>query len=320
VTVIDMSHYQNDAGAIDWNRVRPGLAGLYLKITEGSDYADPAWARNYASSVNIPRGAYHFCGNSVTNRYGDPTAEANHFADVYLSKTWELRPAYDIEMVGADPRWLAAFRDQFRRRTGITGDRVYTSQHLITGALRPELWMGGLDTDLWIARYNSTLGFAHPKLVLWQYTSAGSWPGIPGRVDLNREMNNWHPGYDSPATAAAGLAALYEEDGYMPIQVSKGGAKNAPKNVPIALSMLREHDIIIAPGDLPVVLYASYHWGWDTGTGGNPCTWDPQRPDAGGERIIPVKGSFSWIVPRGTGKADVLVWSDDDFSLTVAPR
>jgi GH25 family lysozyme M1 (1,4-beta-N-acetylmuramidase) len=57
VTVIDMSHYQNDADAIDWNRVRPGLAGLYLKITERSDYADPAWARNYASSVNIPRGA-----------------------------------------------------------------------------------------------------------------------------------------------------------------------------------------------------------------------------------------------------------------------
>jgi GH25 family lysozyme M1 (1,4-beta-N-acetylmuramidase) len=314
MTVLDISHHQNDAGPIDWDKVLSGLAALYIKITERSDYVDPQWTVNYASSMGVPRGAYHFCGDSITGRYGDPVVEADHFADVYLSKPWQLRPAYDIEMAGATPGWLTAFRAQFRRRTGVTADRVYTSQSFITNALKPELWMGDLDTDLWIARYHPTLGFDHPKLKLWQFTRDGDWPGFSGLVDVDREMNDWQPSQDN-STSTAGLAALYEEDGYMPVDVKRGGAKDAPIKKVLAVSMLREHDVVIAPGDAPVVLYGSYHWDWtEPGTGGNPVA-DPRQP-----KVIGTHESFSYIVPKGTGKVDIRYWSDDDFSITVAPR
>lgn len=205
MTVTDISHHQNDAGRIDWTRVKQSLAGAYIKTTERSGYTDPKWLENYNGLAGVPRGAYHFCGNSITKRYEDPVAEANNFANVYLSRKWEMRPAYDIELAGATPAWLWAFRAQFRRRTGVTADRVYTSQSMITTVLRPELWLDGLDTDLWIARYTSgALGFAHPKLALWQYTQSGTWPGFPGKVDLNREMNAW-PGWP-------GAAAEQEDD------------------------------------------------------------------------------------------------------------
>ena len=63
-----------------------------------------------------------------------------------------------------------------------------------------------------------------------------------------------------------------------------------------------------------MVLYASYHWAWDAGTGGNPVE-DPNSPV-----VVPVQGSYSYIVPKGTGKVDMLYWSDDDFTVLVAPR
>jgi hypothetical protein len=36
--------------------------------------------------------------------------------------------------------------------------------------------------------------------------------------------------------------------------------------------------------------------------------------------VIGTHESFSYIVPKGTGKVDIRYWSDDDFSITVAPR
>lgn len=62
------------------------------------------------------------------------------------------------------------------------------------------------------------------------------------------------------------------------------------------------------------MVYASYHWAWNTGTGGNPVA-DPNNPV-----VVPVQGSYSYIVPQGTGKVDLVYWSDDDFTVLVAPR
>jgi hypothetical protein len=120
----------------------------------------------------------------------------------------------------------------------------------------------------------------------------------------------------APGPASSATSAISEEDCTM-TRIPKGGSEGGigkAVNYQLAVSMLREHDVIIAPGDTPVVLYASYHWAWNTGTGGNPVT-DPAHPI-----VVPVQGSYSYIVPKGTGKVDLLFWSGDDFTVHTAPR
>ena len=56
---IDVSNWQGD---IDWDKVRAaGTQFAFIKATEGGDYLDPKFARNWlaAKRVGIPRGAYH---------------------------------------------------------------------------------------------------------------------------------------------------------------------------------------------------------------------------------------------------------------------
>jgi hypothetical protein len=102
----------------------------------------------------------------------------------------------DIEATGADPAWLKAFLTALRQATGIRKLRVYTSRSLLVGPLSPARWIDP-DTDLWAARYNPTLGFDHPQLVLWQHTDAGRVPGITGTVDLSVELHGWTPRADT---------------------------------------------------------------------------------------------------------------------------
>lgn len=189
--LIDISHFQ---GNVNWALAKNDADGFYIKITEGSSYSDPMWSSYYtsATSVGKPVGAYHFAD------LGDPVAEANHFADIYLSRTWQLRPMLDIETAGSTASWISRFRAQFRARVGHPHFRVYTSYSLVTGVLNPAAWVDA-DTDLWIARYNNTLGWNHPQLVLWQNSSVARLAGFVGSVDIDQYMNGWTPAADLEA-------------------------------------------------------------------------------------------------------------------------
>ena len=214
MTLLDLSHFQADAGPIDYPAVRAKVAGAYVKLTQAATYIDPAWPKHWAGLRGIPRGGYHFCGrmdNLGHVTYQDPTAEAHHFADVLTKAAWELRPVVDIEAPGANPAWLRAFLAALRASTGIRRLRVYTSHNLITGPLTPATWIDP-DTDLWIARYNPTLGFDHPQLVLWQHTDSGRVPGITGLVDLSVELHGWTPRADTAAPAPAPVPLPEEAD------------------------------------------------------------------------------------------------------------
>jgi len=232
MAIVDISHHQNDAvGRIDWDAVRRNVDAAYVKVTEREDYTDPKWRVNHDQLAGRPRGGYHFCGNSIAKRYLDPVREADNFANQYLQAGWEMRPAYDIELAGASPDWLRRFRDRFRQRTGITRDRVYTSWSLIRTALRPELWLDGYDTDLWVARYNPTLGYDHPLLRLWQNSQSGIVAGFPGRVDTNIPQNGWAPAHDlvpRPTSAAPGSAGQLDQEGPVDLKPGKDVTANVP--------------------------------------------------------------------------------------------
>lgn len=166
----------------------------------------------------------------------------------------------------------------------------------------------------WVARYDGVANLPS-GCVAKQYIDP---PGSGGHYDLSAVADFW-PGVDPApisSTPAITSPTISEED-YIMARLPKGGAAGGidqAVNYQLAVSMLREHDLIIAPGDMPVVLYAAYNWAWTQGTGGNPVT-DSDQPV-----VVPVQGSFSFIVPLGTGKVDLVYWSDDDFSVTVAPR
>jgi GH25 family lysozyme M1 (1,4-beta-N-acetylmuramidase) len=196
--LIDISHYQS---SIDWPTAIRDADGFYIKITEGSTSVDPAWSSHWDHAHVKQVGAYHF------SDMGNPVTEANHFADIYLTRAWTLRPVLDIEDSSATAGWVRAFRDQFRKRTGTVAFRVYTSRYLLTTTLDPVNWIDG-NTDIWAARYGSSLGWSHPQLVLWQNSSAANLPGFVGTVDTDQYVNGWTPTRDTAITPTV-------EDGIM---------------------------------------------------------------------------------------------------------
>lgn len=183
--LIDVASYQ---GRPDWNAVRnAAVNGMYEKLTEGTGYVNPYWTDNWngAGSAGLPRGAYHFAD------LGDPVAEANHFADVYLSvPRWELVPVLDDEKNGATGQWVQRFRQQFRNRTGRAWFRVYSGQALLAGSLNPDGWFDA-QTSIWAARYAAGLGWDHAGLELWQNSSSANIPGVLGHVDTDQGLHGW---------------------------------------------------------------------------------------------------------------------------------
>jgi hypothetical protein len=160
-------------------------------------------------------------------------------------------------------------------------------------------------------------GYGGLSVAMLQMSSSAS---VAGYSPLDADV---HPGSRADVAALFGAgtgttsSSTISEEDYTMLRVPKGGATGGIKtavNYQLATSMLREHDVIIAPGDKDVVLYAAYNWAWNTGSGGNPVA-DPAKPI-----VVPVQGSYSFIVPKGTGKVDLVYWSDDDFTVTVAPR
>jgi hypothetical protein len=91
--------------------------------------------------------------------------------------------------------WLKEFIAALRAATGLRKLRVYSNIALLRVQLLPKLWIDD-DLDIWAARYNDTLGWDHPRLVLWQHTQSGGTPGITGAVDQSVEMHGWTPAAD----------------------------------------------------------------------------------------------------------------------------
>jgi Glycosyl hydrolases family 25 len=195
--VFDCSHYQ---GTINWTQVKAdGCLAAYIKTTDGASGSDAAWQTNHANAraVGIPVGPYHFSED------GNAVAEANNFASCW-SAGWNLHPVLDEEKSTASAGFVTAFRSAFRASTGQQGFRVYSSLSLLEGALNPSGWLDA-DTTIWVARYNSTLGWDNPSAVLWQSTSAANIAGVLGNIDEDFFLNGWTPEADmtAPFTSAS---------------------------------------------------------------------------------------------------------------------
>jgi hypothetical protein len=191
--MLDCSHYQ---GTINWPQVKAaGCVGVMVKTTDGATGVDANWQINHAGaqSVGLPVSPYHFSED------GNPATEAAHFASIW-SAGWDFRPWLDEEKTTANAAFIRTFRSTWRGITNYPLFGVYSSENLLTGRLAPSGWIDP-QTGIWAARYAPSLGWDEDQLLIWQFSSAATIPGVLGHVDESEFMHGWAPGTDGALLA-----------------------------------------------------------------------------------------------------------------------
>lgn len=181
---IDVSHW---AGKINFRRVKnDGIRIVYIKATQGRDYIDPDFERNYreARREDLAIGFYHYvtAGNAT-----EAAEEARFFASQIRDKIHHARAAMDFETFGdlttaevreISLRFLDTLEREFHYRPVLYSDSSNASTRFSDSRLtRFPLWIADYDVrrpdmeNLW------------SKWCGWQYTDRGRVRGISGDVD-----------------------------------------------------------------------------------------------------------------------------------------
>jgi len=188
---IDVSKYQKE---VDWAKVREaGFSFVMIRVgfrgygKEGCLNPDEMAQKHYegAKEAGLRVGAYFF---SQAINVEEAREEARYALE--LTKDWkmELPIAYDWEYISetartanVDGETLTQCAIAFCQEISDVGryTMIYVSP-----------WMGLYDLTVlpeypqWLARYTETLDYPY-DFDMWQYTSTGRVPGIPGDVDIN---------------------------------------------------------------------------------------------------------------------------------------
>jgi lysozyme len=193
---IDVSHFQNDAGGINWNSVKSsGKDFVWIKATEGVDFVDHQWVNNItsANSAGLLAGGYHFA-TPYTGGVNDAAAEASDFYDAvspYLGDGF-LRPALDLERgntlsTSVLSNWVHDFMNAFSALSGGIVPTIYMNSNYASSEVNSSVNI----YDLWLANWPGNPDFNNPPsndgvwngYDLWQYSDSTSVSGINGNVD-----------------------------------------------------------------------------------------------------------------------------------------
>ncbi|MHB1595002.1 MAG: GH25 family lysozyme [Streptosporangiaceae bacterium] len=261
---VDVASFQHAGGQpIGWGKVAgAGFKFAFIKATEGTYYVNPYYAGDLAAAraAGMQVAGYHFAipNNSSGTLQADFALNAENYPANGQTLPFILDAEYDPytrydhtnQCYGLSPAqmvsWISAFTAEIRRRTG-QPTIIYTP---------PKWWdtctgnstAFGAD-PLWDAYYpppNSSvsapvLPAGWSKWAFWQYTSAGTVPGIPGTAtDLSffnpATLSVPAPGTQSSTTgrpvrlsiaslnAAAGQTMIYSATGLPPgLTISTSG-------------------------------------------------------------------------------------------------
>lgn len=184
VVGIDVSNHQ---GRIDWQKVRDGgVAFAYIKATEGGDFRDKSFERNWQASAaaGIPRGAYHFftaCKPGIE--------QARNFIAAVPRESGSLPPVIDVEHDGPCRDGVVVtdlvaeieiFMADVEAHYGVR-PFVYTTAEFQAANLE-----GKLASEMfWIRSLIIEPRFRTRQWRIWQYHNRGRRSGINGPVDLN---------------------------------------------------------------------------------------------------------------------------------------
>jgi lysozyme len=179
---IDVSHHQ---GPIDWRAVRRGgVHFAFIKATEGGDWTDPAFARNWrrAREAGVLRGAYHYYRPQTHS-----AVQARHFLRTVRLAPGDLPPVLDVEVTDgvSDATLRRGVRNWLRIVEAETGKRpiLYVSRRFSA-----RLGSGFGDYTLWIADYRGGSPYVPGgwrRWHFWQHSERGRVQGIAPRVDRN---------------------------------------------------------------------------------------------------------------------------------------
>lgn len=192
---IDVSYYQGD---IDWNAVAgAGYKFAITRINDG-DFMDPKFDENYAAirEVGMIRGAYQFFR---------PGSDVATQAQIVIDKVGKLGVGdlpVTLDVEATDGVGPAAIADKIGQWIALVEEATGKPPIIYTGKY---FWQDNVASDafadypLWHAAYpNACLPPADPPpscsscpnlanqwstFLIWQYTSTGGIPGIPGNVD-----------------------------------------------------------------------------------------------------------------------------------------
>lgn len=207
----DVSNYQ---GLVDWAQVvASGRAGGIVKATEGTNFVDGQFIRNWTAlaKLGVVRGAYHFARVGSSK----PEQQAQRFLSIVA--TWKPTDLLilDLEVGDADlSGWALGWLRTVRQTTGVTpwlySYGPFIRAHLTDPALAAY--------PLWIAAYQTTPPPCPPPWKtygLWQHTDRAVIPGIADPCDESVGTINpptppevVQPMYDPPLTLEPVVADL----------------------------------------------------------------------------------------------------------------
>ncbi|MBE7733504.1 glycoside hydrolase family 25 protein [Devosia faecipullorum] len=185
---IDVARYQEN---VDFAKARAaGTHFVFMKATEGKDYVDPDFQRNWARAreSGMPHGAYHFmtwCSTAaeqaewfMRNVPADPSA-----MPPVLDLEWNNHSSCKTKPSKADAmEKIRVMLVAMERHTGKL-PIIYTDMNFHRDILEGEY----LPNAFWL---RSTAAEPHERYrnrtwTFWQYTQTGVVPGVRGEVDRN---------------------------------------------------------------------------------------------------------------------------------------
>lgn len=179
--VIDVSTWQ---GKIDWEKVKPKIAGAILRCGYGSDIAKQDDARfkynaDECARLGIPFGVYLYS-------YADSVEKAKSEAEHVLRLIKPYKLAYPVYLD----------LEEYTKRKGAV-ERAIVFSDIIEAAgywcgiyANLNWWNNYLNSSKldrftkWVAQYHTKCQYKKPY-DMWQYSSKGKIDGIKGRVDVN---------------------------------------------------------------------------------------------------------------------------------------
>jgi GH25 family lysozyme M1 (1,4-beta-N-acetylmuramidase) len=192
---LDVSHHNHDAGGFDWPTIMTsGPTFAISKATEGATFTDNQFANDWAAerANGVARGAYHFAQPALPMTTA--VAQADFFATTVgtLLEPGDLPPALDLEVSnGLAPRdlitWTQTFLAELTAKTGRV-PLIYTGRNFWRTAMNDS--SAFVRYPLWIADFTpgataptAPLIGGWPTWAIWQWTGAGTLPGVTGMVD-----------------------------------------------------------------------------------------------------------------------------------------
>jgi lysozyme len=191
---VDVSSHQ---GQIDWAKLHAqGVGFAYIKASEGGDFRDKAFARNWNSAgrVGIRRGAYHFF--TLCRPGAD---QAVNFLAVVPPDADALPAAVDLEFLGncstAKRMTPAELRRELKVYLNFVEGRTGRPTLLYLTQEFDEAYQvsANFDRPLWLRRIVLEPKFGTRPWTLWQASNFRRMDGINGRVDWNVARLTWPP-------------------------------------------------------------------------------------------------------------------------------